>query len=991
MKKIRFVAVMIFLLFVMQAGSFAQPPVLLYDMAYSLFLNSNYTLAETLFKTFTTLQPEDALAGNARFMAGETEYATGQYNKALESYISIIEKYSGAANKYKKELYYRAAECYYQLKDYEKSIKYIYLLLKDYPGSYLITDAYLLLGENLFLTGDFNGAIEALNHLEDVTDYAHFDYVYYLKGRAYYEKSLVESSDMDKDCNESIRYFDRVHNEFPQSRITDYSEFRKANAYYALKQYDRSIQIITGLVKKKQDAKFKVLMKYFLAWNYYMTKQCKNALNIYDGIISDYGTDLLTTWSEYKKGLCYEALGDPADALIQYKKVIDRYPDTIPSAYSQYAIGQYYYNQGNLDDALLAFNEVLTKYSVEELTRAVLFMTADIYVTQGNYGRAKDIYVRIEQSYPADNATARYMQGWCLYKSADYLGSMDIYAGIIADPAASDEMKTKAALKTGDDYYEMGKPEEAIKYYDDVINNHPKSGNLKAEAYYGKGWLLYSSNKYEDALLVFEKVKSLSLDREIKLRADFMRANSFYGMNKFDAALALFTQIMDEKAVSKSMREDSVFYAAWCYYRKEKFERAVDLWAKYQAKVTDPVKKAEAQYRIGWCYFRMNDFDRAIMSFTVILDLYKNTHLYQEAMLKTGDSYYNKKDYEKAIGYYKNLVDNFPDHYRVGEALYGIQWSYYQLNQPEKAVELSKKFVDKYPDSSFTPEIQYRIAEHYFNNSKFDTAVIEFRRFVDKNPKNDLADNAYYWMGVSYMNLKNYGEAVNAFKDMIIRYPKTQFAEKGLFKSAGCYYKQRDFTNAIADYTDFIGKYPDSKFAPEAYFNLAMSYKRNGDIVNTEKWYEKLIAEHKDSELFERANMNLAYLYQDNKEYEKAIAVFESVVGMKKAKAVEAQFWIADCYDAQKDSAKALENYMKVYDNFKTEELWVISALDAAGKIYEKNGELKSAVKTYKKILLVTKLPKYTDTAKKKIELLEEQYKLLNPVSAGGPVKGKQQ
>jgi len=78
-----------------------------------------------------------------------------------------------------------------------------------------------------------------------------------------------------------------------------------------------------------------------------------------------------------------------------------------------------------------------------------------------------------------------------------------------------------------------------------------------------------------------------------------------------------------------------------------------------------------------------------------------------------------------------------------------------------------------------------------------------------------------------------------------------------------------------------------------------------------------------------------------------------------------------------------------VYDNFKTEELWVISSLDAAGKLYEKNGDLKAAINTYKKILLASKLPKYTETAKKKIELLNEQYKLLNPVPTGIPVKGK--
>ena len=62
----------------------------------------------------------------------------------------------------------------------------------------------------------------------------------------------------------------------------------------------------------------------------------------------------------------------------------------------------------------------------------------------------------------------------------------------------------------------------------------------------------------------------------------------------------------------------------------------------------------------------------------------------------------------------------------------------------------------------------------------------------------------------------------------------------------------------------------------------------------------KFIMEFKDSELAERAHMNLAYLYQDNKEHEDAIKIFGKVVELKGPKAVEAQFWIADSYYAQK-------------------------------------------------------------------------------------------
>jgi TolA-binding protein len=171
----------------------------------------------------------------------------------------------------------------------------------------------------------------------------------------------------------------------------------------------------------------------------------------------------------------------------------------------------------------------------------------------------------------------------------------------------------------------------------------------------------------------------------------------------------------------------------------------------------------------------------------------------------------------------------------------------------------------------------------------------------------------------------------------------------------------------------------------DAYFNLAMSYKRLDKNDDAKKWYVNLAAEFKDSELVERSLMNLGYLLQDEKQYDEAITRFKEVMALKGKKAVEAQFWIGDCLSAKKEYDAAAGEYMNIYKNFRSEELWVISALDAAGKIYEKDGKLKSAIAAYEKILNVTKNPKYTDTASKKIALLKEQYKILNPE---GPVKG---
>ena len=48
-----------------------------YSFAQELFNDSNYRLAEDVFKSIAAARPDTALAGDAAFMAAEAEYDTG--------------------------------------------------------------------------------------------------------------------------------------------------------------------------------------------------------------------------------------------------------------------------------------------------------------------------------------------------------------------------------------------------------------------------------------------------------------------------------------------------------------------------------------------------------------------------------------------------------------------------------------------------------------------------------------------------------------------------------------------------------------------------------------------------------------------------------------------------------------------------------------------------------------------------------------------------
>ena len=135
--------------------------------------------------------------------------------------------------------------------------------------------------------------------------------------------------------------------------------------------------------------------------------------------------------------------------------------------------------------------------------------------------------------------------------------------------------------------------------------------------------------------------------------------------------------------------------------------------------------------------------------------------------------------------------------------------------------------------------------------------------------------------------------------------------------------------------------------------------------------------------------MNTGYLYQDEKKYEKSIKWFEKAAELNGPKAAEARYWIADSYELSGKKDTAAKNYIKVYKEYPKSGEWAITALNKAAKIYEEKGRLKKAISTYRMVLKASKDKRYTVPAKKMIKLLEEQYRLMNPVGETGPVKKK--
>lgn len=78
----------------MAPGETELQPQQLYERAYGLLLQKDYSSAEETFEDFLKRHPNHALAGNAQYWLGETFYVRGQYRPAAAAFLKGYQEYS---------------------------------------------------------------------------------------------------------------------------------------------------------------------------------------------------------------------------------------------------------------------------------------------------------------------------------------------------------------------------------------------------------------------------------------------------------------------------------------------------------------------------------------------------------------------------------------------------------------------------------------------------------------------------------------------------------------------------------------------------------------------------------------------------------------------------------------------------------------------------------------------------------------------------------
>ena len=153
---------------------------------------------------------------------------------------------------------------------------------------------------------------------------------------------------------------------------------------------------------------------------------------------------------------------------------------------------------------------------------------------------------------------------------------------------------------------------------------------------------------------------------------------------------------------------------------------------------------------------------------------------------------------------------------------------------------------------------------------------------------------------------------------------------------------------------------------------LANYYKLTGDKEKTLKLVEELLKSGKLSRIDYDDLVRLAIFLQKENRLKEAEAFINEALKKAKTKQqkVESLFWKASIQAERGDIDGAILNYMKIAYEYPGVEPWASTAVYRAAGLFEKKGDLRQALKLYRKVVKMKAGTKEGEVAAEKVKSL---------------------
>ncbi|HMK19351.1 MAG TPA: tetratricopeptide repeat protein [Chitinophagaceae bacterium] len=542
-------------------------------------------------------------------------------------------------------------------------------------------------------------------------------------------------------------------------------------------------------------------------------------------------------------GYSYSVAGDYSTSEMYYQKAIDLKPEyTIAKIDFAYINGY----QKKYDEAIriLKILETIPNYYDVHLGLAW------VYEQVGQFDEAlsehqKCIAIRPEWADKSYNAIGKMY----FDQKKDYLQAKKYY-----QKAIKIREKENIYYDNMIDALDRLDDEESLKEKEDVLIKQ-FSMNPKNDLVANKlGVLFYNTGKIEEAIPYYQKSIEINPDSNVYYENLGL---AYEGIKNVEKAEEYYMEALRHKEESETCNRLGILY----YKRNQNndTDKAIEYYQK--AIGLDP-ENAVLYENLGLAYEQKQMLKEAEEAYIKASEIEKVTGIYFNRL---GYFYYTHLKHELAIKYYLKAIEREKDIqlYKTNLAL-----AYEANKEPEKAVDIYLELLAEnkadHNVRALLASAQYSMGEAYYKD-----ALQNLLQCCEEDPGNILYKK---YLGTLYEEMKEAGKAFDIYNELVKENPNDADSNN---KLGVLYYRRgtkEDAQKAISYYNKAIELSPSESIY---YQNLALAYEITGDNDKAVTAYEKSIekASHDD-----QSYSIYAEFFFKNNQFEKAAELYNKAI-----------------------------------------------------------------------------------------------------------------
>ncbi len=710
-------------------------PEALYGMGMCFIALQDWKNAEEyIFTKLAGEYPGYKYAKKTLVAEGILLFGKGDYKSAVEKLEDVDTK---------EGLFYRA-KAHFALKQYLDALQSYKKLIELYPDSDLAKFAYYGMGDVLYFSGDFKGAL--------------YKYEIFLR-------------------------------KFPRSALKDYAKFKLAVCYHNQEDFLTAMEYLKPLLVHK-DRFLASHSNYVLGQAHQGMENYDEAIRAYQRVSSSYPNQRVAALASLRLGRAYILKGDSTQALVVFKQISSLYRTGDFAGLGDYLAGANLFLSKRYEEALDHFKRIVDFYERPVIIDASFAMLLRTYNRLANYEMTIAIGNPLLNKIPFSKegnwyARTLFYLGDAFYYKAIYEKAKPFYRTIIDE---YNEPKTIAAAVNGVGWINIHEDRNkvALENLTRVVSSYSTDTSAVISAQFGVGVAHFNLKEFMKALDGFEALQKTFPEDPTSGKALFYAGKCYYALEYFARAIKTWETVLAHYA-DLPIAANAAHEIGGTYFRALKYPDAI---AYYQLVISDypesPLCK-EAQMEIANSYYNSSDDENAIKAYDKFLKLYPEDKLSPDAIAGLERAYYRRgiQDPEKM----KEFIEKFQASDLAAEAQFNLGIEAYEKQEYETAIEEFRKVVVDFPESEIAADAQGNIVECYKKLEEHRSVITEAEKFIAYFPESPMLPQAKFNMGMAYFNMHAYKEAAETFGEIAKEYPDSDFASSARYNMALCYKK----------------------------------------------------------------------------------------------------------------------------------------------------------------------------------------------------------